>query len=132
MTTTHPQHELSVSSTDELRSRARRALENCGADLSSLGSGPLVSACSPITGEALFDVPAAGQAEVEAAIAATKRAFREWRGVPAPTRGALVKRLGALLSEHKADVAELITIEAGENSPGSPRGGRGSIDICAF
>src|SRR5438105_4719304 len=98
MTTTKPQHELSVSSTDELRSRARGALENCGVDLGSPGTGPSVSARSPITGEALFDVPAAGRAEVEAAVAATKRAFREWRGVPAPVRGALVKRLGALLS----------------------------------
>ncbi len=69
MTTTQPQAELSVSSTDELRSRARGALENCGVDLSSLGTGPSVSARSPITGESLFDVPAAGQAEVEAAIA---------------------------------------------------------------
>ena len=39
MTTTQPQDELSVSSTDELRSRAREALENCGVDLSSPGTG---------------------------------------------------------------------------------------------
>src|SRR5436190_15837620 len=132
MTTTQPQHELSVSSTDELRSRARRTLENCGVDLSSLGTGPFVTARSPITGEALFDVPAAGQAEVEAAIAATKRAFREWRGVPAPIRGALVKRLGALLSEHKADVAELITIEAGKIPSESLGEVQEAIDICDF
>ena len=75
MTTTESQHELSVSSTDELRSRAREALENCGVELSSPGTGPSVSARSPITGEALFDVPAAGQAEVEEAIAATATCF---------------------------------------------------------
>ncbi len=132
MTTTQPQHELSASSTEELRSRARGALENCGVDLSSLGTGPFVSARSPITGEALFDVPAAGQAEVEAAIAATERAFREWRGVPAPIRGALVKRLGALLSEHKADVAELITIEAGKIPSESLGEVQETIDICDF
>ena len=125
MTTTQSQQELSVSSTDELRSRARGALENCGVDLSSPGTGPSVSARSPITGEALFDVPAAGQAEVEEAIAATGRAFREWRGVPAPVRGAFVKRLGELLGEHKADVAELVTIEAGKITLGVPRRGAG-------
>ena len=70
MTTTESQHELSVTSTDDLRSRARGALANCGVDLSSSGTGPSVSSCSPITGEALFDVPAAGKAEVEEAIAA--------------------------------------------------------------
>src|SRR5213596_621120 len=132
MTTTQPQHELSVSSTDELRSRARQTLENCGVDLSSLGTGPFVKARSPITGEALFDVPAAGQAEVEAAIAATERAFREWRGVPAPVRGALVKRLGELLGEHKADVAELVTIEAGKIPSESLGEVQETIDICDF
>src|SRR4051812_29534331 len=104
MSTTESQQELSVSSTDELRSRARGALEACGVDLSSQGTGPSASTRTPITGEALFDIPAAGQAEVEAAIADAKGAFREWRAVPAPVRGALVKRLGELITEHKEDV----------------------------
>src|SRR5262245_51975908 len=132
MTTTQPQHELSVSSTDELRSRAREALENCAIDLSSLGTRPSVSARSPITGEELFDVPAAGRAEVEAAIAEAKSAFREWRGVPAPVRGALVKRLGELLSEHKADVAALVMIEAGKITSESLGEVQEAIDICDF
>ena len=132
MTTTQPQHELSVSSTDELRSRAREALENCGVDLSSPGTGPSLSARSPITGEALFDVPAASQADVEAAIAETKHAFREWRAVPAPVRGAFVKRLGELLGEHKADVAELVTIEAGKIRSESLGEVQEAIDICDF
>src|ERR1700759_3807413 len=101
MTTAESQHELSVSSTDDLRSRARRSLENCGVELSTDGTGPSISARSPITGEALFDVPAAGRAEVEEAIAAAKAAFLEWRVLPAPLRGAVVKRLGELMTEHK-------------------------------
>jgi acyl-CoA reductase-like NAD-dependent aldehyde dehydrogenase len=132
MTTTQPQQELSVSSTDELRSRAREALENCGVDLSSPGTGPSLSARSPITGEALFDVPAAGEAEVQAAIAEAKRAFGEWRGVPAPVRGAFVKRLGELLGEHKEDVAELVTIEAGKITSESLGEVQEAIDICDF
>ena len=131
MTTTEYQHELSVSSTDDLRSRARAALENCGVDLSP-GTGRSSSARSPITGEALFDVPAAGQAEVEEAIAAAGRAFREWRSVPAPVRGALVKRLGELLSEHKADVAELVSIEAGKITSEALGEVQETIDICDF
>ena len=132
MTTTESQHELSVTSTDDLRSRARGALANCGVDLSSSGTGPSVSSRSPITGEALFDVPAAGKAEVEEAIAAAERAFREWRGVPAPVRGALVKRLGELISEHKEDVAELVTIEAGKITSESLGEVQEAIDICDF
>jgi aldehyde dehydrogenase (NAD+) len=91
-----------------------------------------VSARSPITGEPLFDVPAAGQPEVEAAIAAAKDAFRAWRATPAPVRGGLVKRLGALLTEHKADVAELVTIEAGKIPSEALGEVQETIDICDF
>ena len=45
---------------------------------------PAFTARSPITGEDLFDIAAAGAADVEAAIAAAKDAFAPWRTVPAP------------------------------------------------
>jgi aldehyde dehydrogenase (NAD+) len=80
----------------------------------------------------LFDIPAAGQSEVEAAIAEAKAAFKEWRVVPAPVRGALVKRLGGLLTEHKADVAELVTIEAGKIPSEAFGEVQETIDICDF
>jgi aldehyde dehydrogenase (NAD+) len=132
MTTTQPQQALSISPTDKLRSRARRSLQNCGVDSSAHGVGASVSARSPITGEALFDVPAAGRADVEEAIAAAKAAFAEWRVTPAPARGAVVKRLGELMAEHKADVAELVTIEAGKITSEALGEVQEVIDICDF
>jgi len=132
MTTTQPQQELSISSTDELRARARASLENCGVDLSSGGAGPSVSGRTPITGEELFEVPGAGPAEVEEAIAAAKAAFLEWRMLPAPVRGGVVKRLGALMTEHKADVAELVTIEAGKITSEALGEVQEMIDVCDF
>jgi aldehyde dehydrogenase (NAD+) len=132
MTTTQPQQALSISSTDDLRSRARRSLENCGVDLPEPGRGPSLTARSPITGEALFDVPAAGEADVQEAIAAAKAAFLEWRLLPAPVRGGVVKRLGTLMTEHKADVAELVTIEAGKITSEALGEVQEVIDICDF
>src|ERR671931_600757 len=61
-----------------------------------------------------------------------KAAITTWRTVPAPVRGALVKRLGALLTEHKADLAELITIEAGKIRSEALREVQEMIDICDF
>ncbi len=124
-------HELAVTSTDELRARARRSLERCGVDPSP-GGGPRTSARSPITGEDLFEVPAAGRTEIQAAVAAAKSAFLSWRSVPAPARGALVKRFGALVAEHKADIAELITIEAGKITSEALGEVQEVIDICDF
>jgi aldehyde dehydrogenase (NAD+) len=124
-------HQLSVSSTDDLRGRARRSLERCGVRLSD-GVGPRISARSPITGEDLFDVQGAGRDEIEAAIAAARRAFATWRTVPAPVRGSLVKHYGILLAEHKPEIAELITIEAGKIPSEALGEVQEMIDICDF
>ena len=131
MSSTTATQELSVSSTDDLRARASGSLERCGVRL-SLGAGPRMSARSPITGEDLFEVQGAGRAEIEAAIAAAKAAFAKWRTVPAPVRGALVKRFGTLMTEHKHDVAELISIEAGKISSEALGEVQEVIDICDF
>jgi aldehyde dehydrogenase (NAD+) len=123
--------ELSVSSTDELRARALRALEACGA-AGGRASTPTVMARTPITGDQLFEAPGAASDEIAAAIAAASKAFETWRTVPAPARGAMVKRLGALFTEHKADVAELITIEAGKIPSEALGEVQEVIDICDF
>jgi aldehyde dehydrogenase (NAD+) len=131
MSSTTKSQGLSVSSTAVLRDRARKSLERCGVKLTSV-TDARVTARSPITGEDLFDVPGAARAEVEAAIAAAKVSFTTWRKVPAPVRGALVKRLGALLLEHKAEIADLITIEAGKISSEALGEVQEMIDICDF
>jgi aldehyde dehydrogenase (NAD+) len=146
MSSTIHTHPLSVSPTEELRARARGALERCGVRPSDGAgrtgarsgpragprSGPRTGARSPITGEELFDVPAAGGAEIEAAIAAAKAAFAVWRTVPAPARGALVKRFGALVAEHRAEIAELIAIEVGKIPSEAQGEVQEVIDICDF
>ncbi len=120
-----------VSTTEQLRARARHSLERCGVEVGA-GTGPTVTARTPISGEALFDVSGAGPAEIDAAIAAAKDAFAIWRAVPAPARGAVIKRFGALVQEHKADIAELISIEAGKIPAEALGEVQEVIDICDF
>src|SRR5581483_6889216 len=91
-----------------------------------------VIARTPITGEELFEVAGAGRDDVRTAIAAAKDAFMSWRTVPAPIRGALVKRFGALMLEHKADIGELITIEAGKIPSEALGEVQEVVDICDF
>jgi aldehyde dehydrogenase (NAD+) len=133
MSSTTSAGPLSVSATDQLSARARRSLERCGVHLGvDRQTGPRIGARSPITGQELFDVPAAGAAEVRAAIAVAADAFTAWRTVPAPVRGALVKRFGVLLGDHKADIAELITIEAGKIPSEALGEVQEMIDVCDF
>ena len=60
------------------------------------------------------------------------RAFERWRQVPAPVRGRLVRRLGELLGEHKSDLAELVTLEAGKIPSEALGEVQEMIDICEF
>jgi aldehyde dehydrogenase (NAD+) len=131
MTAAAVSDKLAVTPTDTLHARARASLERCGGDASP-GGGATTMARSPITGEELFAVPQAGREDVEAVIDRTARAFGEWRTVPGPVRGAVVKRLAELLAEHKGDVAELISIEAGKIPSEALGEVQEMIDICDF
>ncbi|WP_424627501.1 aldehyde dehydrogenase family protein [Bradyrhizobium sp. SYSU BS000235] len=87
---------------------------------------------SPLTGEIVAHVQDAGRADVEKAVTQAKTAFLEWRSVPAPKRGELVRVLGEELRRAKTSLGRLVTIEAGK----IPSEGEGEvqemIDICDF
>ncbi|MFE7776863.1 aldehyde dehydrogenase family protein [Streptomyces sp. NPDC057445] len=117
--------------TDALRARAEEALRRCGAQLPT-GGGEGVSARTPLTGGTLFTLRATDAEGADAAITAADAAFREWRTVPAPRRGALVRRLGELLTAHKEDLAELVTVEAGKIHSEALGEVQEMIDICEF
>jgi aldehyde dehydrogenase (NAD+) len=111
----------SLPTADELRARARAALAAIAGPTAAPAGGielgapgePGVPVSTPVTGDALFTVPASTPAQAQFAIAEAAEAFSTWRTTPAPVRGALVARLGELLTEHKADLGALVTIEAG-------------------
>ena len=58
--------------------------------------------------------PASDQDDVDAAVAAAKKAFASWRLVPAPKRGELLYRVGELLKAHKEEIARIMTREMGK------------------
>ncbi len=118
---------------EDLRSQARDALTAVGSrtELGEPGGGGL-PASTPITGEVLFTVAETTPEGADAAIAEAAQAFTLWRITPAPARGALVARLGELLVEHKADLATLVTIEAGKITSEALGEVQEMIDICEF
>ncbi|GAA4911799.1 L-piperidine-6-carboxylate dehydrogenase [Streptomonospora salina] len=117
--------------TEQLRERARTALRRCGADALAEGSGH--RARTPVTGRTLFELAPDGPAEADRAVATAESVFAgTWRDTPAPERGRLVRRLGELLREHKRDVADLVTIEAGKIGSEAAGEVQEMIDICDF
>jgi aldehyde dehydrogenase (NAD+) len=99
--------------------------------LGAPASGSLESR-SPIDGQIIGSVTTASAADVEAACAHANDAFLEWRLVPAPRRGELVRLLGEELRAAKEPLARLVTLEAGKIASEGLGEVQEMIDICDF
>lgn len=115
----------------ELSTRARQILAELGAPDPFSPDGDLV-ATSPVDGSELGRIVAHTPEQVGAAIGTAQAAFEEWRSVPAPVRGHLVRELGELLREHKELLGELVSIEAGKIRSEGLGEVQEMIDICEF
>jgi aldehyde dehydrogenase (NAD+) len=103
--------------------------------MARLGVGELATdgsliARSPVTGAELARLHPHTPADVSEIVGAAHEAFRTWRTVPAPVRGALVRELGELLREHKDDLGALVSIEAGKIRSEGLGEVQEMIDIC--
>jgi aldehyde dehydrogenase (NAD+) len=96
------------------------------------GSGKLLSSHSPIDGSLLAQVRTATPAEYERALRRAAAAFENWRTVPAPARGEVVRQLGNALRAAKADLGALVTLEAGKITAEGQGEVQEMIDICDF
>lgn len=94
--------------------------------------GPLLTCKSPIDGSVIGTVQTDSDFSTEEKIARSVSAFRAWRVIPAPRRGELIHRLGSLLRRHKADLATLVSIEAGKITTEALGEVQEMIDICDF
>ncbi|GAA4955339.1 aldehyde dehydrogenase family protein [Streptomonospora halophila] len=122
-----------LPATDHLRERARAALARCGVEHLDEAAGGGHDARTPITGGTLFQLAPSSAADVDSAVSTARSAFSDvWRDTPAPERGRLVRRLGELLREHKSDLADLVSIEAGKIGSEAAGEVQEMIDICDF
>ncbi|PBQ13667.1 aldehyde dehydrogenase family protein [Pseudomonas congelans] len=87
---------------------------------------------TPIDGSRIASVTLEDKAQVVARIDSAHSAFLTWRTVPAPRRGELVRIFGEVLREHKADLGELVSVEAGKITQEGLGEVQEMIDICDF
>jgi aldehyde dehydrogenase (NAD+) len=94
--------------------------------------GSLLTVKSPIDACVLAEVTQATPRDVESVIASASEAFKTWRTIPAPKRGEFVRRVGEKLRERKADLATLVSLEAGKITQEALGEVQEMIDICDF
>jgi aldehyde dehydrogenase (NAD+) len=114
-----------------LKDETSTLLSRLGVSVRKLDGGSL-AATTPITGETLAKLPECSGAEATACIADAHAAFLEWRKVPAPRRGELIRLFGDELRAAKADLGRLVAIEAGKILSEGEGEVQEMIDICEF
>ncbi|WP_271412148.1 CoA-acylating methylmalonate-semialdehyde dehydrogenase [Pseudomonas sp. Q1-7] len=72
---------------------------------------------NPATQEVLARVPFATQAEMNAAVAAAKEAFKTWRKTPIGARARIFLKYQQLIRENMKELAALLTAEQGKTLP---------------
>lgn len=87
---------------------------------------------TPIDGSQIGSITLQGKDEVQARIGAAHKAFLAWRNVPAPRRGELVRQFAEVLRENKAQLGELVSVEAGKITQEGLGEVQEMIDICDF
>jgi aldehyde dehydrogenase (NAD+) len=87
---------------------------------------------SPIDGHVAAVVPVTTEAELANAVERARLRALQWRNVPAPQRGALVRAFGDKVRQHKATLGRLVTIETGKILQEGLGEVQEVIDICEF
>ena len=97
-----------------------------------VGGGGKLDSVSPIDGQLIASVTQCTAEDYEHIAARAHAALIEWRKVPAPQRGELVRRLGNALREVKHELGALVTIEMGKIIAEGEGEVQEMIDICDF
>ncbi len=108
-----------------------KLLTELGVDLTSSRGDDLHSR-SPIDGAVLASLRADSPVEVGAKVARAHAAFQQWRLVPAPRRGELIRLFGEELRLHKQTLGRLVTLETGKIAQEGLGEVQEMIDICDF
>ncbi len=119
----------------------KQALKNLGISEKNLGvstggeyfaNGDLLESYSPTDGKLIATVVTGNAVDYETAIAEAQNAFKEFRLMPAPKRGELVRQFGLKLREYKDDLGKLVSYEMGKSLQEGLGEVQEMIDICDF
>ena len=109
----------------------KQLLNSLDLDAADLKAGDL-AVHSPIDGGEIARVKTDSPAKVTAKIGRAAAAFPEWRDVPAPRRGELIRLFAEELRASKAALGQLVSIENGKILEEGKGEVQEMIDICDF
>lgn len=91
-----------------------------------------IDSYSPVDGKLIGSVSVTTREDYEAVMEKAQAAFKEWRVVPAPKRGEIVRQYGEALRKHKDALGNLVSYEMGKSLQEGLGEVQEMIDICDF
>lgn len=95
-------------------------------------NGAVIDSYSPTDGKLIAKVQSANSKDYDSVIETSKKAFKEFRTIPSPKRGELVRQFGLKLREYKDDLGKLVSYEMGKSLQEGLGEVQEMIDICDF
>ena len=95
-------------------------------------SGASIASVSPVDAQVIANVTMANAAEYNQVIEKAQAAFVEWRKVPAPKRGEIVRQLAERIRFYKEPLGKLVSYEMGKSLQEGLGEVQEMIDICDF
>ncbi len=94
--------------------------------------GTLIESNSPVNGQIIGKVYSTAEADYDKVVEKSREAFLEWRMVPAPKRGEVVRQIGLELRNKKDHLGKLVSYEMGKSLQEGLGEVQEMIDICDF
>ncbi len=94
--------------------------------------GNMISSYSPVDGKLIGKVTTTSREDYDRVIDIAQAAYKEWRKVPAPQRGEIVRQFGNKLRELKEPLGQLVSYEMGKSLQEGYGEVQEMIDICDF
>jgi len=95
-------------------------------------TGEVIESYSPVDGKLIGKVKQASKSDYEKVILQAEKAFAEWRMIPAPKRGEIVRQMGNELRKYKQPLGQLVSYEMGKSLQEGLGEVQEMIDICDF
>ena len=95
-------------------------------------SGEKIEVISPVDGRVVASVYVTSPQTYDNVVATAQQGFVEWRSVPAPKRGEIIRQIGLRVREYKKPLGTLISYEMGKTLQEGLGEVQEMIDICDY
>lgn len=96
------------------------------------GTGETIDSVSPVDGKLIAKVRISTEEDYEKVISTAGKAFKEWRKLPSPQRGEIVRQFNDELRRLKEPLGKLVSYEMGKSYQEGLGEVQEMIDICDF